>query len=480
MIDDAELLRRYADANSESAFTELVQRHVDLVYSAALRRTGGNVHTARDVAQQVFTTLAREARKLSRHTILSAWLHTATRNAALNLMIAEQRRRTREAVALGVQAADAAAPEWEQLRPVLDSAIDELPEPDRAAVVLRYLERESFARIGATLRVSEDAARMRTERALEKLRSGLARRGVTSTAAALGLLVTNQAIVASPAGLAVALAQGALVAAAGGIGLAAFLSSLVTTKIIATAVVSGALAFAAGGYLGMEHTRQAPLPAAPELPQHSQLIADLRKENASLRASREQLSAANAKLSADLASAATRRPPAAVASAGEATTPPEVAVRQRAVLNNLRQIAAAIDQFMLEKGRAPASLDELVGETKYIRRLNAVHGETYAGLVLGQGQPMTVMMVDGVTVTYDPKGTQTTRVKAPPPTPEQQRFSELDQKVRPAIAKATAAYRMAKGKEPKEPEEVLAYFATPQEGADFVEWIEAKKAQRNK
>ena len=96
MNDDAELLCRYANEGSESAFAELVRRHVDLVYGAALRRTGGDPHRAADVAQQVFTTLARGARKLSHHALLPAWLHTATRNAALNLMISEKRRQTRE------------------------------------------------------------------------------------------------------------------------------------------------------------------------------------------------------------------------------------------------------------------------------------------------------------------------------------------------------------------------------------------------
>src|SRR5882762_1184871 len=99
MNDDAALLRRYAEDGSDTAFTELVRRHVDLVYSAALRRTGGDTHRAADVAQQVFTTLAREARQLSRHAVLGAWLHTATRNAALNLMISESRRHARESAA---------------------------------------------------------------------------------------------------------------------------------------------------------------------------------------------------------------------------------------------------------------------------------------------------------------------------------------------------------------------------------------------
>ena len=79
--DDAALLRHYAEEGSQPAFAEVVRRHVDLVYAAALRRTGGDAHRAADVSQQVFTALARHARKLSRHAVLGAWLHTATRNA---------------------------------------------------------------------------------------------------------------------------------------------------------------------------------------------------------------------------------------------------------------------------------------------------------------------------------------------------------------------------------------------------------------
>lgn len=141
--------------------------------------------------------------------MLVAWLHTATRNAALNLMISEKRRQVREHQALDLAPAGAgdAGPDWERLRPVLDAAIDELPEPDRAAVVLRFLERRPFAEIGAALRVSEDAARMRTDRALNKLRTALARHGITSTATALSAIVSSQPLVSAPAGLAAALAS---------------------------------------------------------------------------------------------------------------------------------------------------------------------------------------------------------------------------------------------------------------------------------
>lgn len=165
MNDDATLLCEYAGTRSEAAFTELVRRHVDLVYATALRRTDGDSHLAADVSQQVFTELARRAEQLSGYASLGAWLHTATRNAAINLMISEKRRRVRETAALAAaedSAPAGAATDWDRVRPVLDAAIDELPEQDRTAIVLRFLERQTFAAIGGALRVSEDAARMRT------------------------------------------------------------------------------------------------------------------------------------------------------------------------------------------------------------------------------------------------------------------------------------------------------------------------------
>jgi type IV pilus assembly protein PilA len=155
------------------------------------------------------------------------------------------------------------------------------------------------------------------------------------------------------------------------------------------------------------------------------------------------------------------------------------ASQQKAILNNLRQLTAARDQFQLENGRPPASMDELVGETKYIRRLNPVDGESYAGLSLFAGSPLTVTTLNGVSVTYDPSGGTTTNVQSPPPTPEMARFVEMAQRLTPAIKTALEAYRAAHdGATPSNtnPEALIPYFSNPQEGADFVEIIAAQKA----
>jgi RNA polymerase sigma factor (sigma-70 family) len=212
MIPDGELLRRYAETNSESAFTELVKRHLALVYSAALRQVNGDAHLAQDVAQTVFADLARKAASLAGRPVLTGWLYTSAHFAAAKAVRAEQRRHTREEEAhlMNQLLCDTAPdPDWERLRPVLDAAMLELNEADREAVLLRYFDNRPHAEIAGRLGLSENAARMRVERALEKLHALLVRRGVSSTAA-LSAVISANAVQVAPAGLAATLSTAAL------------------------------------------------------------------------------------------------------------------------------------------------------------------------------------------------------------------------------------------------------------------------------
>jgi RNA polymerase sigma factor (sigma-70 family) len=194
MSTDADLLRRYTEDRSEPAFAEIVQRHLNLVYFAALRQVGGDTHRAQEVAQSVFTDLARKAATLTGRATLTGWLHTSTRFAAAKARRADFSRQQYELEASTMNALlsdpDPAA-EWERLRPMIDDALHELDDRDRDAVLLRFFEGRPFADIGAALRLSDDAARMRVERALDKLRAALARRGVTSTSASRPFLPTK-------------------------------------------------------------------------------------------------------------------------------------------------------------------------------------------------------------------------------------------------------------------------------------------------
>jgi RNA polymerase sigma factor (sigma-70 family) len=231
--NDIELLRRYVFERSEAAFTDLVRQHVALVYSAALRQTNGDVHLAQDITQEVFTDLARKTPRLTRHTSLAGWLYTSTRYAAATLRRAEQRRcaREQEVHAMNQLLQSAGTdPVWEQLRPILDEAMHDLKAADREAVLLRFFERLPLAAVGARLGVTENTARMRVDRALDKLRSALARRGVTSTAGALSVILAGQAVGAVPAGLAGSVSAAALTAA----GTASALSVLLARLLIST------------------------------------------------------------------------------------------------------------------------------------------------------------------------------------------------------------------------------------------------------
>jgi RNA polymerase sigma factor (sigma-70 family) len=249
MTPDSELLGRYVRTRSEDAFAELVRRHVNLVYSAALRQVNGDAHLAQDVAQAVFTDLARKARSLARRESLAGWLYTSAHFAAAKIVRTENRRRDREEKFMREPSHESAeagrvtpcAPDWEQVRPALDDAMHELKENDREAILLRYFENQPFAEVGARLGLNENAGRMRVERALEKLRVIFASRGIATTAALVSVISAN-AVQVAPAGLATTLATTSMAAAGTGTAFA-ILKIMTATQLklgIGALVVAGA------------------------------------------------------------------------------------------------------------------------------------------------------------------------------------------------------------------------------------------------
>ncbi|MGD0536446.1 MAG: sigma-70 family RNA polymerase sigma factor [Verrucomicrobiota bacterium] len=294
MSEDRQWLAEFAQTGSEVAFRHIAGRYLTLVYSAALRMVNGDAALAQDITQLVFTNLARQARSLPQDVVLAGWLHRDTRFTALEWLRKERRRVQREQQAAAMNALETAGPEadWSHLRPVLDEVLDELDDPDRHAVLLRFFQQQTFAEVGTALGLTDEAARKRVDRALDGLRGALARRGVTSTAAGLAVLLGAHVVVTVPAALATTVASVSLAGAATAGGLGAQLIQLMTAtklKLIASVVVAAAV----GTPLVMQH--------------HAN--AALRAENTALReeaAQSEKLRAENQRLAGQMEAEAAR------------------------------------------------------------------------------------------------------------------------------------------------------------------------------
>ena len=202
-LDDHQLLAEFARENSEAAFAALVERHVGLVYSVALR-SAGNAHAAEEITQAVFIILARKAEGLSAKIILSGWLYQTTRLTAANFLRTEIRRqhREQEAYMQSLLNEPNATETWTRIAPLLDDALDKLGPRDRDAIAMRFFENKSMAEIGAATGASEDAAKVRVNRALEKLRKIFTKRGVTLSALAIAGAVSANSVQAAPVALA--------------------------------------------------------------------------------------------------------------------------------------------------------------------------------------------------------------------------------------------------------------------------------------
>jgi len=276
MTPDSELLRRFARTNSQDAFGELVKRHVNLVYSAALRQVNGDEHLAKDVAQTVFTDLARKANSLSRRETLTGWLYTSAHFAAAKIARTENRRRGREEKFMREPIPET-APEadWRKLRPTLDAAMHELKESDREAVLLRYFENRQFAEVGAKLGLNENAARMRVERALEKLRAIFAKRGITTATAFVSVISAN-AVQIAPANLAATLTTASIATAETGTFTLLKIMTATKLKLAFSAIV------VAGAATAFVHQQQTQNKLRAENESLQQQIAQLQTDNESL------------------------------------------------------------------------------------------------------------------------------------------------------------------------------------------------------
>jgi len=256
-LSDAQLLRDYAARGNENAFREIVNRHAALVYSSALRQVI-SPDLARDVAQSIFTDLARKAPALvethTENSSLLGWLYRSTRFTALNLLRDDRRRLARERQAMQhFDSATETTPDWDQVQPVLDEAMADLSDEDRDALLLRFFKNHDFRAIGSTLGVSDDAAQKRVTRALERLRTHLTNRGVTTTALALSTALAANAVPLAPVGLAATLSTGALVGTT--LATAATVAKAIAMTTIQKTAIAATIAILAGA--GIYEARQA-------------------------------------------------------------------------------------------------------------------------------------------------------------------------------------------------------------------------------
>jgi RNA polymerase sigma factor (sigma-70 family) len=249
-IDDMDLVRQYARCKSEEAFAILVARHVNLVFSVAFRQVR-DAHLAEEITQTVFIILARKAGSLSSRTVVSGWLCQTARFASAKALTMRRRRQEREQEAyMQSSVNESESDAWMQIAPLLDTAMAQLGEKDHNAVVLRFFEDRNFKAVSAALGTTEAGAKMRVNRALEKLRKFFTKRGLTFSAAVIAGAISANSVQAAPIGLATSVTLAAL---KGTTVTTSTLTLIETTlKLMAwtklkTAVVVGALAIMAAG-----------------------------------------------------------------------------------------------------------------------------------------------------------------------------------------------------------------------------------------
>lgn len=288
---DQQLLQDYAAKQSDTAFAELVRRHVDLVYSAALRMVC-DAHLAADVTQGVFVALSQNARQLTERPVLTGWLHRTARNIAANTVRSEVRRRAREQEAAAMNQLHPSEATWEIIAPCLDEALGELGEEERDAVLLRYFERKSGREIATLLGTSEDTANKRVSRAVEHLREIFSKRRVAIGAGGLVALISTNAVQSAPAGMAAAISGTSLVTTST-LGIA-MIHKILIAGMTAAVVGTGIYAVHMQNQVGALQRQQASLnqqitQAQQDRDNASNQLIDAQQENEQLRADEAEL-----------------------------------------------------------------------------------------------------------------------------------------------------------------------------------------------
>jgi RNA polymerase sigma factor (sigma-70 family) len=291
MTSDLDLLRRFARDNAQDAFAEIVRRHLNLVYSAALRQVR-SPQLAEEIAQSVFADLARAAATPSSPQTLTPWLYAVTRRTAIDAIRKESRRQLREQIAVEMNNMNATANDWTQIAPLLDDAMAALDETDRSAVLLRYFENKSLREVGEALGASEDAAQKRVSRAVEKLREFFSKQKITVGASGLAVLISANAVQSAPVGLA-AIILSATLGTTQTIGMT-MIHKILITGMTAAVVGTGIYSFHLRSQIGSLQQQQALFgqqieQLSRERDEATNQLAALHQENGQLHANETEL-----------------------------------------------------------------------------------------------------------------------------------------------------------------------------------------------
>lgn len=286
---DFEWLRQFARAGNQSAFRDLVRRHLDLVFATALRKTG-DTGGAEEIAQNVFSILARKAWSFAPDDSLPAWLYKTALLESKQWVRGELRRRRRESAAaeLGTTMKNTdEKPAFSALVPLLDEALLSLREKDRAALLLRFYEKQSLRDVGASLGVSEETAQKRVTTALERVSEFFQRRGYrTASVAAAGAALQHTATTASAATLALVTSVALDSAPPALAGLGAWLARVASLTKVQTAVLCAAVSVVPVAWqIHAQHQ------AREQLADAETQLADLGKQADDLQAQSDRLQA---------------------------------------------------------------------------------------------------------------------------------------------------------------------------------------------
>lgn len=260
-MDDWKLLQKFADDGDDDSFARVVKEHIGLVYATALRMTS-DAAASEDITQSVFILLADKADLLNPHGALASWLYQSTVLKSRKYLARERNRTLKEEKSAPMmnQDSESMPNDWHEIRPLIDEALSDLPEEDRSAILLRFFQEDSYQAIGSRLSVSEEAARKRVTRAVRRLNSWFASRGMNGTEETMTRQLSGVILVAPPASLfqdtlnAVASKSVGATSAAGGSLASGFLS-----KPLILAAFLGGTAVPVSQFLLKEETPQANL-----------------------------------------------------------------------------------------------------------------------------------------------------------------------------------------------------------------------------